>query len=166
MNVLNFPGVRTIMLDGTPWFVRIDLNDLLGLDRGSVPKDWTDGDKRLVGGTQVPVKTGQTRSIGGGHARKFLVITPAAAYRLAMRSDKPQAVQFQRWLSEEVLPSIEQHGIYVQGQEALKDDPEAFQALVTKRANEMIEHTILQHMRVRDTADAAIAALSAIQLAA
>lgn len=166
MKPLDFPGVRTVMLDGKPWLVRIDVSDHLGINRGSVPADWTESDVRLVGGSVVPVKPGQTRSIGDGHGRKFLVITPAAAYRLAMRSDKPAAVAFQRWLADEVLPSIEQHGIYVAGQEAVRDDPEAFTALVLEKARGLIADEVQARLSARTQLDTEIAVLSAIRFGA
>lgn len=52
----------------------------------------------------------------GGNQRVATISKPGV-YRLVMRSDKPIAREFQRWLAHTVLPSFEKHGAYIVGQE-------------------------------------------------
>ncbi len=163
---LSFPGVRSVTKFGTPWLIRVDLNSVLGLHPNTFPKDFREEEQIIVGGSEVPVKTGQSRSRGGGHSTKFKCITPGAAYRLAMRSDKPEAVKLQRWLSEEVIPSIRDHGIYVEGQEAVRDDPAALDALVNERALSLIAAAIDAKIAERSRLDREIEVLARVKLIA
>ena len=55
-----------------------------------------------------------------------------------MRSDKPSAVRFQRWLAEVVLPAIDDHGGYIRGQENLSADKLAVVQASTRKAAGLI----------------------------
>lgn len=47
-----------------------------------------------------------------GRKQKANVVTEAGLYEVIIRSDKPDATQFRRWVTSEVLPSIRKHGMY------------------------------------------------------
>ena len=47
-----------------------------------------------------------------GRQGEAWTVTESGLYRIIMRSDKPQAKPFQKWVTGEVLPSIRKHGIY------------------------------------------------------
>lgn len=47
-----------------------------------------------------------------GRLRQTNVVNEAGLYEVIIRSDKPEAIQFRRWVTSEVLPSIRKHGMY------------------------------------------------------
>lgn len=52
--------------------------------------------------------------------RANVLISESGLYKLTMRSDKPEAHQFQDWVTREVLPAIPKDGMYVAGEEKVK----------------------------------------------
>ena len=51
--------------------------------------------------------------VGSNGGRVPLIISEPGLYKLVMRSRKPEAKEFQRWVTHEVLPSIRKHGAYM-----------------------------------------------------
>ena len=49
-------------------------------------------------------------------SRRVTIVSDSGLYTLIMRSRKKEAIDFQRWVTREVLPSIRKHGAYVMGQ--------------------------------------------------
>ena len=102
--VFNFEDgspVRVVVRNGEPWFVAADVCDVLGLGTGNLARD-LDPDEQGVIELMTP---------GGGQPVK--VLTEAGLYSLVLRSRKPQAKRFKRWVTHEVLPSIRKHGAYM-----------------------------------------------------
>lgn len=100
-----FGEVRTVTIDGDPWFVGKDIAEALGYRQ---PSD----------AVRTGVSAGQRRSlripVNGPVAEKAMsVISEAGVWRLVMRSNKEQAIVFQDWLAEEVIPAIRKTGRYV-----------------------------------------------------
>ncbi|MGE4480819.1 BRO-N domain-containing protein [Acidocella sp.] len=48
------------------------------------------------------------------------IISESGLYKLVMRSDNPEARQFQDWVTREVLPAIRKDGMYVKGEEKVR----------------------------------------------
>lgn len=96
--------VRVVDLDGEPWFVAADVCAVLGI------RDVSDAVGRLDDADrgQTPI-----RSVPGGQARLMWAVSEAGLYELIIRSDKPEARPFRRWVTSEVLPSIRRTGAYV-----------------------------------------------------
>lgn len=95
-----------VTLDGAPWFVAKDVCDVLGLKNPT---------QALY---KVEPCEKQTRTLTpneGGIGRAL--INKDGLYRLAMRSDKKVARDFQDWIIKVVLPAIEKDGGYVLGEE-------------------------------------------------
>lgn len=94
--------VRVVSIDGEPWFVLNDLCAVLGLARSaSQIKDRLDGGVRQT----YPLPT-------AGGVQQTTVVSEAGMYEVVIRSDKPEAVNFRRWITAEVLPSIRKTGSY------------------------------------------------------
>ncbi|HEL9633542.1 TPA: ORF6C domain-containing protein [Streptococcus suis] len=110
--------VRTVTINNEPWFVGKDVADILGylkpLDAISRHVDEDDS-----------VKHGLTDSLG--RIQNTIIINESGLYSLILSSKLPQAKEFKRWVTGEVLPQIRQQGAYVP--ENLSD--EAFIALFT-----------------------------------
>lgn len=82
------------------WFVANDVIKILGLDRTALRK--LDEDEKGVDSIHTP----------GGN-QPMNVISEAGFYKLVLRSRKPEAKAFQRWVTHEVLPAIRQDGGYM-----------------------------------------------------
>ena len=114
--------VRAIDIDGTLWFVAVDVCRALGLsdDRGMhMHLRKLDSDQvRFVLRSDVTSTTDLTSiAVRNYPNRGASCITEAAVYELIMRSDKPLARRFQHWVCCEVLPAIRKDGGYIMGEE-------------------------------------------------
>lgn len=94
--------VRTVLMDGEPWFVAADVCQVLEFTNG--PKAVRDHVKDTQKLTERLVLSGQNRQV--------TLINEAGLYRLIMRSRVPAAERFQIWVTEEVLPAIRKNGGY------------------------------------------------------
>ena len=95
--------VRTIEMNGEPWWVLSDVCKVLELNSSHKVADRLEEDER----NQIPV----TDSIG--RQQLTTVINESGLYSVILRSDKPQAKPFRKWVTGEVLPSIRKHGAYM-----------------------------------------------------
>lgn len=94
--------VRTVTIDGQPWFVATDVTDILGYANGR------DAVSRL------PERMRNSVVLGDGNRGNpnRVVVNEPGVWRLTMRSTLEKAEEFQDWLAEEVIPSIRQTGSY------------------------------------------------------
>lgn len=92
--------IRTVQLDGEPWFVLKDVCGVLGISNA------TDVAKRLDADEVTRFNLGSL----SGEAN---VINESGLYNVILRSDKPEARPFRKWVTGEVLPSIRKHGAYM-----------------------------------------------------
>lgn len=103
MQTFNYDNnqVRTVLQDGEPWFVLKDVCNVLGIanDRNAAAR--LDNDERGVY---------QMDTLGG--TQKMNIINEWGLYNIILRSDKPQAKPFRRWVTHEVLPAIRKTGSY------------------------------------------------------
>ena len=101
--------VRTVRIDGEPWFAAVDVCGVLGLDpstsvTGRRSKGYADGLADDEKGTAI------FGTLGG--RQEMLIVSEPGLYSLIMRSHKPEAVIFKRWVTHEVLPALRQSGGY------------------------------------------------------
>lgn len=89
--------------NGEPWFVLKDCMSILDLGNPTETVKMFDDDEFST--TEV------VDSIG--RRQQAYIISEPGLYRLVMRSRKPEAKEFQRWVTHEVLPSIRKHGAYM-----------------------------------------------------
>lgn len=92
--------IRTVQLDGEPWFMLKDVCGVLGISNA------TDVAKRLDADEVTRFNLGSL----SGEAN---VINESGLYNVILRSDKPEARPFRKWVTGEVLPSIRKHGAYM-----------------------------------------------------
>lgn len=88
---------------GEPWFVANDVGSILELTDTRKSVKLLDEDERNI----VPVTDSK------GRQQDTFVISEAGLYKLILRSRKPEAKEFQRWVTHEVLPAIRKTGVYV-----------------------------------------------------
>ncbi|QJP49303.1 hypothetical protein HKJ31_00920 [Xylella fastidiosa subsp. multiplex] len=95
-------AVRVVMRDGNPWFVATDVCTVLGYRNPSKAiADHLDDDERS--NEQLD------RSRMGS---KAVIISESGLYALILRSRKPEARKFAKWVTSEVMPSIRKTGGY------------------------------------------------------
>lgn len=102
------PAEVSVRMAGTPdepLFCLADVCQLLELSNPSQVASCLDDDDKVLVNT-----LSQNEGIRGNPNKTF--VTEFGLYRVVLRSDKPQARPFQRWVCKEVLPSIRRHGCY------------------------------------------------------
>ena len=86
---------------GEPWFLAKDVRDVLDIRQVTYAVSRLDFDeKSTVDRTHLGLNPGVS----------MWVVNEPGLYKLVLRSDKPEAKLFQRWVTHEVLPSIRKHG--------------------------------------------------------
>lgn len=119
--------VRTVMQNGEPWFVLKDVCAVLGMTNHKMTAQRLDSDE-----------VSQTYLIDSmGRSQSTYIINESGLYNVILRSDKPQAKPFRKWVTGEVLPSIRKTGGYIQGQETLS--PEELMAKALLMAQKTLE---------------------------
>ena len=99
-----FAEIRVMVKDGEPWFVGKDVAEVLGYSkaRNAISVHVAEEDKKdaLIQGP-----------LGG--AQTMTIINESGLYSLILSSKLPQAKEFKRWVTSEVLPSIRKTGAYL-----------------------------------------------------
>ena len=132
--IFNFNGipVRTLKDEsGNPWFVAKDVCDVLGIGNSRQATSYLDDDERCVTTNDTP-----------SGRQEMCVINESGLYSLVLRSRKPEAKAFKKWVTSEVLPNIRATGGYIA---AAPDDDEAS---IMARALE-IAHATLERNKAR-----------------
>lgn len=107
LQIFNYNGkeVRTIQKDGEPWWVLKDVCDVLNIENHKdLPKRLEDDE---VGRFDLPHPQSRNKTL------EMLCINESGLYNVILRSDKPEAKPFRKWVTSEVLPSIRKHGAYM-----------------------------------------------------
>lgn len=115
--------VRTVERDGEPWFVLKDVCAVLGMSNPTAVADRLDEDERA--------------KLDLGRQGQAWVVSESGLYNVILRSDKPEAKPFRRWVTGEVLPSIRRHGGYIAGQEQMS--PEELMAAALLMADKKLK---------------------------
>ena len=114
--------VRTVVKDGEPWFVAADVCNILGLNtseavhgKGRSDTEGLDDDEKGIDIVDTP-----------GGKQQVIIVSEAGLYALVLKSRKPEAKAFKRWITHEVIPSIRKHGGYLTPQkiEEVLTDPD------------------------------------------
>lgn len=109
-----FGSIRVIEIDGEPWFVLKDVCAALEIARGARIAERLEKDE--VRQTYI------TDSLG--RQQETTIINESGMYSVILRSDKPKAKPFRRWVTHEVVPSIRKTGSYSIAQDSyMIDDP-------------------------------------------
>lgn len=91
-------AVRTVIVDGEPWFVAADVCEALGVKNVTQAMNRLDEDERSM--------------FNIGRQGEACTINESGLYSLILGSRKPEAKRFKKWVTSEVLPSIRKTGGY------------------------------------------------------
>lgn len=107
----SFGQVRTVTIDGEPWFVAKDVATALGYSntRDAIAKHVDDDDKNTV-----VIRDGK------GNPNQT-VINESGLYSLVLSSKLPTAKKFKHWITSEVLPAIRKTGGFIANAETMTD---------------------------------------------
>ncbi|HFI0804721.1 TPA: BRO family protein, partial [Streptococcus suis] len=145
-----FGEVQLLEINNEPWFVGKEIAEILGYQNPSKAlKDHVDEEDKLNNETLL--------SLG---QRGGWIINESGLYSLILKSKLPQAKQFKRWVTSEVLPAIRKHGGYLTDnklEEALlnpdtlislatqlKEEREARKQLQVANSQLMVDNQIMQ----------------------
>lgn len=129
-----FGRVRTIEQNGEPWFIARDVCECLSIGKYRDAVSRLEEDER--GSVEVDTPGGR---------QGMTAINEYGLYNLILSSRKPEAKEFKRWITHEVIPAIRKTGGYIGGVENLSDDEIMAKALlIGKRTIEQ------QQLRIQD----------------
>ncbi len=97
----NNAQVRTVEKNGEPWFVLKDVCEILGLGTPARVAERLDEDEKGMSQIHTP-----------GGKQEMTVISESGLYCVVLRSNKPEAKPFRKWVTSEVLPAIRKTGSY------------------------------------------------------
>lgn len=100
----DFGEIRTLNINDEPWFALTDICEILELTRGRKVAERLDEDE--VGTFDVPHPQNPVKTI------KMVFVNESGLYNVILRSDKPNAKPFRKWITSEVLPALRKTGIY------------------------------------------------------
>lgn len=137
-----FGSVRSLMVNGEPFFVGKDVAEILGY------KDTADALKR-----HVDDEDKLTRCFtDSGQGREMYIINESGLYSLILSSKLPSAKRFKRWVTSEVLPAIRKHGVFAMDDIVNNTDAliEALQAFKAERQQRMAleEENVVQRQQL------------------
>lgn len=124
-----FGEIRTVLIDGEVWFVLADVCRALGLSNSRVVAGRLDEDERRK--FNLP-RQGDT-----------YITNESGLYKVILRSDKPNAKPFIKWVTREILPTIRKHGMYVT--EELLNNSDFLMQVLTELKKERDEKKLLQN---------------------
>jgi len=125
-------AVRTLIIDDQPWFVGKDVALALGYARPN---------NALQQHCKGALKQGTLQTSGG--MQELRLISEPDVFRLIVSSHLPEAKQFERWVFEEVLPSLRRHGHYG-GAVPAPDTPAALMAAMRAETNPAVQFMLYQ----------------------
>ena len=122
-------AVRTLSINGEPWFVLADLCKVLGIKNVKQLRDRLDD--ALCQTYPILDSLGRTQNA--------TIVSEAGMYEVVIRSDKPEAANFRRWITTEVLPSIRKTGSYGVAKQLTADEIVAQALQITSQRVEKLQ---------------------------
>ncbi|HCZ5770832.1 TPA: phage antirepressor KilAC domain-containing protein [Staphylococcus aureus] len=132
--------VRTLEVDGEPYFIGKDVADILGYANGrdALSKHVDEDDKKVL--------TSRNTTLENLPNRGLTAVNESGLYSLIFSSKLESAKRFKRWVTSDVLPAIRKHGIYATDnviEQTLKD-PDYIITVLTEYKKEKEQNLLLQ----------------------
>ena len=132
----NNQPVRTVQLNNQPYWVLKDVCDVLELSNPTVVANRLEDDERA--------------KFNLGRQGEATVITESGLYAVILRSDKPNAKEFRKWVTSEVLPAIRKTGAYLTDEKAydITHNPQSLADLLMQAGEQLKQkEIIIQEMK-------------------
>lgn len=144
LQIFSYNGneVRTIQKDGEPWWVLKDVCNVLDISQAVRVAERLDEDE--VSQTHIADSLGRRQ--------ETYIVNESGLYNVILRSDKPEAKPFRKWVTSEVLPSIRKHGAYMTPQkiEEVLLNPDTVIQLATNLKAEQEKRMELERQAEKD----------------
>lgn len=143
----NNQPVRTVQLNNQPYWVLKDVCDVLELSNPTVVANRLEDDERA--------------KFNLGRQGEATVITESGLYAVILRSDKPNAKEFRKWITSEVLPAIRKNGAYLTDEKAydITHNPQSLADLLLQAGEQLKQkEIIIQEMKPKALFADAVAA--------
>lgn len=143
----NNQPVRTVQLNNQPYWVLKDVCDVLELSNPTVVANRLEDDERA--------------KFNLGRQGEATVITESGLYAVILRSDKPNAKEFRKWVTSEVLPAIRKNGAYLTDEKAydITHNPQSLADLLLQAGEQLKQkEIIIQEMKPKALFADAVAA--------
>lgn len=134
-----FGSIRTLQINGEPYFVGRDVAEILG---------YSNSRKALADHVDEEDK-GVTKCDTLGGTQEMTVINESGLYSLILSSKLPTARRFKRWVTSEVLPTIRRHGVYAVD-EVLANPDMLIEALLQLKAEREINQALKETVAVQN----------------
>ena len=144
----NNQPVRTVQLNNQPYWVLKDVCDVLELSNPTVVANRLEDDE-------------VTKFNLGGLSGETNIITESGLYAVILRSDKPNAKEFRKWVTSEVLPAIRKNGVYLTDEKAydITHNPQSLADLLLQAGEQLKQkEIIIQEMKPKALFADAVAA--------
>lgn len=130
-----FGKIRTLTIDGEPWFVAVDVCRALEIGNPTDAMRRLDADER----TLVSIE-------GASNGLPVNAVNEPGLYTLILGSRKPEAKAFKRWITHEVIPAIRKHGAYMTKSvlEQVLENPELVLLMAQRMLEEQRKNELLQ----------------------
>lgn len=93
--------IRAVIVRGEPWFIAQDVAEALGFERPRDAYRMLEPDEKGAHPVRTP-----------GGEQDMVTINESGLYAMVLRSNRPEAKRFRKWITSEVLPSIRKYGKY------------------------------------------------------
>lgn len=141
LQIFNFNEnqVRTVLINNEPWFVAKDVCEILEITNPTMALQRLDNDERA--------------KFNLGRQGETNIVNEPGLYTLILGSRKPEAKQFKRWVTHEVIPAIRKHGAYMTPEtiEKVLTDPDTIIKLATnlkeERAKRMAAEALVEKQK-------------------
>lgn len=134
--------LRTVIINSEPWFVAKDVAKILGFDHTPTMTRTLEDDEKGVHIIHTP-----------GGEQQMTIINEPGLYSAILKSRKPEAKEFKRWITHEVIPAIRKHGAYMTPEtiEKVLTDPDTIIKLATnlkeERAKRMAAEALVEKQK-------------------
>ena len=127
----NNQAVRTVQLNNQPYWVLKDVCDVLELSNPTVVANRLEDDERA--------------KFNLGRQGEATVITESGLYAVILRSDKPNAKEFRKWVTSEVLPTIRKTGAYLTDEKAydITHNPQSLADLLLQAGEQLKQKELI-----------------------
>ncbi len=137
---IDFGQIRTVCLQGEPWFAAVDVCRALDISNPTVALGRLDSDEKMT----LSLNEGHKEQRGG--AQMLNIINEPGLYTLVLGSRKPEARAFRRWITHSVIPEIRKYGGYMTDSllQQMKEKPEVLYQFAESLLKERDENARLQ----------------------